>query len=59
MVGQKARCAGPRQWRKVRLVTDMATSVIRAEEFTSSDDGDNPMLLELLQQILEAEDIGL
>ncbi len=47
-----------RQWRKVHLAMDTATSDIRAVEFTSSSDGDSPVLPELLNQIPEDEDIG-
>ena len=49
---------GRRQWRKVHLAMDSATSVIRAVEFTSSSDGDSTVLPELLGQIPEGEDIG-
>jgi hypothetical protein len=49
---------GRRQWRKVHLAMDTATSDIRAVEFTSSRDGDSPVLPELLNQIPEDEDIG-
>ena len=49
---------GRRQWRKVRLAMDSATSDIRAVEFTSSSDGDSPVLPDLLDQIPEGEDIG-
>ena len=49
---------GRRQWRKVHLAMDTATSDIRAVEFTSSSDGDSPVLPELLGQIPEGEDIG-
>ncbi len=44
--------------RKVHLAMDTATSDIRAVEFTSSDDGDSPVLPELLDQIPEGEQIG-
>ena len=37
---------------------DTATSDIRAVEFTSSSDGDSPVLPDLLDQIPEGEDIG-
>jgi hypothetical protein len=37
---------------------DTATSDIRAVEFTSSSDGDSPVLPELLDQIPEGEEIG-
>ena len=49
---------GRRQWRKVHLAMDTATSDIRAVEFTPSSDGDSPVLPELLDQIPESEEIG-
>lgn len=49
---------GRRQWRKVHLAVDIATSDIRAVEFTSSSDGDSPALPEPLNQIPKGEDIG-
>ena len=49
---------GRRQWRKVHLAMDPATSDIRAVEFTSSRDGDSPVLPDLLGQIPEDEQIG-
>jgi hypothetical protein len=49
---------GRRQWRKVHLAMDTATSDIRAVEFTPSSDGDGPILPELLGQIPEDEQIG-
>ncbi len=49
---------GRRQWRKVHLAMDTATSDIRAVEFTHSSDGDSPVLPELLDQIPADEDIG-
>ncbi|MBA3910316.1 MAG: IS5/IS1182 family transposase, partial [Rhodobacter sp.] len=49
---------GRRQWRKVHLAMDTATSDIRAVEFTPSSDGDSPVLPELLGQIPECEEIG-
>jgi len=58
MVGQKARPSGRRQWRKVHLATDTATSDIRAVEFTSSGEGDSPVLPNLLDQIPKSENIG-
>lgn len=48
---------GRRQWRKVHLAMDTATSDIRAVEFTPSSDGDSPVLPELLDQIAEDEQI--
>lgn len=44
---------GRRQWRKVHLAMDTATSDIRAVEFTPS-----PVLPDLLAQIPDEEDIG-
>jgi len=49
---------GRRQWRKVHLAMDTATSDIRAVEFTASSDGDSLVLPDLLTQIPEDEDIG-
>ena len=49
---------GRRQWCKVHLAMDTATSDIRAVEFTSSSDGDSPVLPDLLEQIPEGEEIG-
>ncbi len=49
---------GRRQWRKVHLAMDTATSDIRAVEITPSSDGDSPVLPELLDQITEGEQIG-
>jgi hypothetical protein len=48
---------GRRQWRKVHLAMDTATSDIRAVEFTPSSEGDSPVLPELLDQIPEGEEI--
>ncbi len=42
---------GRRQWRKLHLAMDTATSDIRAVESTPSSDGDSPVLPELLDQI--------
>nr|WP_245155800.1 IS5 family transposase [Paracoccus ravus] len=47
-----------RQYRKVHLAVDTATGDIRAFEFTSSSDGDSPVLPDLLAQILAVEQIG-
>jgi hypothetical protein len=44
--------------RKVHLAMDTATSDIRAVEFTSSSDGDSPVLPELLNQIPDRDEIG-
>jgi hypothetical protein len=49
---------GRRQWRKVHLAMDPATSDIRAVEFTPSRDGDSPVLPDLLGQIPDDEPIG-
>ena len=49
---------GRRQWRKVHLAMDTATSDIRAVEFTPSREDDSPVLPELLNQIPEDEQIG-
>ncbi len=55
---RKHGAQGRRQWRKVHLAMDTATSDIRAVEFTPSRDGDSPILPELLGQIPEDEQIG-
>lgn len=47
-----------RQWRKVHLAMDTATSDFRAGEFTSSSDGASPVLPVLPDQIPEDEKIG-
>ena len=49
---------GRRQWCKVHLAMDPATSDIRAVEFTPSRDGDSPVLPDLLGQIPAGEQIG-
>lgn len=49
---------GRRQWRRVHLAMDTATSDIRAVEFTPSRDGDSPVLPDLLNQIPQDEVIG-
>jgi hypothetical protein len=49
---------GRRQWRKVHLAMDTATSDIRAVEFTPSREGDSPVLPDLLDQIPKDEDVG-
>ena len=49
---------GRRQWRKVHLAMDTATSDIRAVEFTPSREGDSPVLPDPLDQIPDDEDIG-
>jgi len=56
-----ARKHGPtrrRQWRKVHIAMDTETGDIRAVEFTSSRQGDSPLLPELLAQIPEEEEIA-
>ena len=47
-----------RQYRKVHLAMDTATGDIRAVEFTSSREGDSPLLPDLLDQIPSDEQIG-
>ena len=47
-----------RQYRKVHLAMDTATGDIRAVEFTSSREGDSPVLRDLLDQIPPDEQIG-
>lgn len=47
-----------RQYRKVHLAMDTATGDIRAVEFTSSREGDSPVLPELLDQIPDGEEVG-
>ena len=47
-----------RQWRKVHLAMDAATGDIRAVEFTSSREGDSPVLPDLLAQIPVEQPIG-
>ena len=47
-----------RQWRKVHLAMDVVTGDIRAVEFTSSREGDSPVLPDLLAQIPADEAIG-
>lgn len=57
----QARKHGPsrrRQWRKVHIAMDTHTGDVRAVEFTSSRQGDSPLLPELLAQIPEGEDIA-
>ena len=49
---------GRRQWRKVPIAMDPATSDVRAVEFTPSRDGDSPVLPELLDQVPQDEPIG-
>jgi hypothetical protein len=50
---------GRRQWRKMHLAMDTATSDIRAVEFIPSRDGDSPLLPDLRGQIPEDEQIGI
>jgi hypothetical protein len=55
-----ARKHGPsrrRQWRKVHIAMDAGTGDVRAIEFTSSRQGDSPLLPELLAQIPPDEPI--
>ena len=47
-----------RQWRKVHIAMDTQTGDVRAVEFTSSRQGDSPLLPELLAQIPEGEEIA-
>lgn len=47
-----------RQWRKVHIAMDTETGDIRALEFTSSRQGDSPLLPDLLSQIPEGEEIA-
>ena len=47
-----------RQWRKVHLAMDTATGDIRGVEFTSSREGDSPVLPDLLAQIPAEQPIG-
>lgn len=54
---RKNSVQGRRQWRKVHLAMDTATSEIRAVEFTSSRDDDSPVLPKLLNQIPDDEEI--
>ena len=49
---------GRRQWRKVHLAMDTATSDIWAVEFTPRSDGDSTVLPDLLDQIPDGEEIG-
>ncbi len=55
---RKRGVLGRRQWRKVHLAMDTATSDTRAVEFTPSSDGDSPVPQELLDQNSEGEEIG-
>ena len=47
-----------RQYRKVHLAMDTASGDIRAVEFTSSREGDSPVLPDLLDQIPADEQVG-
>jgi hypothetical protein len=47
-----------RQWCKVHVAMGAGTGNVRAVEFTSSRQGDRPLLLELLAQIPPDESIG-
>ncbi|PTW50048.1 DDE family transposase [Rhodovulum kholense] len=55
---RKQGVQGRRQWRKVHLAMDTATSDIRAVEFTPSREGDSPVLPDLLGQIPEARTLA-
>ena len=55
---RKHGAQGRRQWRKIHLAMDTATSDIRAVEFTPSRDGDSPVLPDLLDQIPDDEPIS-
>ncbi len=55
---RKHAVQGRRQWRKVHLAMEPATSDIRAVEFTLSRDGDSPVPPDLLGQIPADEQIG-
>ncbi|MCC1492385.1 IS5 family transposase [Cognatishimia sp. F0-27] len=55
---RKHEVQGRRQWCKVHLAVDPATSDIRAVEFTPSRDGDSPVLPDPLGQIPGDEQIG-
>lgn len=55
---RKHGAKGRRQWRKIHLAMDTATSDIRAVEFTPSRDGDSPVLPDLPEQIPDDEPIG-
>ena len=46
------------QWRKVHIAMDAGTGDVRAVEFTSSRQGDSPLLPELLAQVPPPEPIG-
>ena len=57
----QARKHGPsrRQWRKVHIAMDAGTGDVRAVEFTSSRQGDSPLLPNLLTQIPSEETIRM
>ena len=58
----QARRHGPsrrRQWRKVHIAMDAGTGGVRAVEFTSSRQGDSPLLPDLLAQIPPEETLGM
>jgi hypothetical protein len=55
---RKHSVQGRRPWRKVHLAMYTATSDIWALEFTTSRDGDSPVLAELLEQISVGENIS-
>lgn len=56
---RKLGVQGRRQWRKMNLAMDTATSDIRAVEFTPSSDRDSPVLREFLDRIPEGEKTGM
>lgn len=56
-LARKHGAARRREWRKVHLAMDTTTGDIRAIEFTSSRQGDSPILPELLSQIPTNEEI--
>jgi len=55
---RKHSVQGRRQWHTVHLAMDLATSDIRAVEFTPSRGGDSPVLRDLLGQFPADERIG-
>ncbi|EAQ23792.1 IS5/IS1182 family transposase [Roseovarius sp. 217] len=55
---RKHSVKGRRQWQKVHLAMDMATSDIRAVEFAPRRDGDSPILPGLLDKIPDNEEVG-
>jgi uncharacterized protein (DUF2336 family) len=57
-LAQKHGPSRRRQWRKVHIAMDTETGDLRAVEFTSSRQGDSPLLPDLLAQIPEEEEIA-